>query len=238
MTKAPRFATRIQRAVSGREVGLLKPPMPIWSWTLTYTLLRDRWDVRGGAGPGSGPGAGYDELRTLMGFFLQQQGAFQSFLFNDPTDDHVNGQLIGTGDGGTAVSSWCARWNGFSEPIVAPNAVSAVYFNGIVKARPITQSTPRRGLSPSPRRRPRPRPSPPISPIVSASISPTTARIQELPLPAMVAENRSNSNPRSPKNLHRDTENRKTIRHPGVGRDPLIRGTTGWLNSGYRPSPV
>jgi len=134
VTKTPRFATRIQRAVSGREVRLLDQPMPIWSWTLTYTLLRDRWDVRGGTGPGSGPGAGYDELRTLMGFFLQQQGAFQSFLFNDPTDDHVNGQLIGTGDGGTAVFPLVRTMNGFSEPILAPNAVSAVYFNGIVQS--------------------------------------------------------------------------------------------------------
>jgi uncharacterized protein (TIGR02217 family) len=130
VTKAPRFATRIQRAVSGREVRLLDQPMPIWSWTLTYTLLRDRWDVRGGAGPG----AGHDELRTLMGFFLQRQGAFQPFLFDDPTDDQVTGQLIGTGDGGTSVFQLVRTMNGFSEPIAAPNAVSAVYFNGIVQS--------------------------------------------------------------------------------------------------------
>jgi hypothetical protein len=74
VTKTPRFATRIQRAVSGREVRLLDQPMPIWSWTLTYTLLRDRWDVRGGTGPGSGPGAGYDELRTLMGLLPAAAG--------------------------------------------------------------------------------------------------------------------------------------------------------------------
>jgi uncharacterized protein (TIGR02217 family) len=130
VTKAPRFATRIQRAVSGREVRLLDQPTPIWSWTLTYTLLRDRWDVRGGAGPG----AGHDELRTLMGFFLQRQGAFQPFLFDDPTDDQVTGQLIGTGDGGTSVFQLVRTMNGFSEPIAAPNAVSAVYFNGIVQS--------------------------------------------------------------------------------------------------------
>src|SRR4051794_22822910 len=123
VTKAPRFATRIQRAVSGREVRLLDQPTPIWSWTLTYTLLRDRWDVRGGAGPG----AGHDELRTLMGSFLQRQGAFQPFLFDDPTDDQVTGQLIGTGDGGTSVFQLVRTMNGFSEPIAAPNAVSAVY---------------------------------------------------------------------------------------------------------------
>ena len=72
VTKAPRFATRIQRAVNGRELRILDQPYPVWTWTLNYSLLRDKWDTRGPAGLG----AGYDELRTLAGFFLQRQGAF------------------------------------------------------------------------------------------------------------------------------------------------------------------
>ena len=47
VTKAPRFATRIQKAVSGRELRVLDQPYPIWTWTLTYALLRDKWDTRG-----------------------------------------------------------------------------------------------------------------------------------------------------------------------------------------------
>ena len=82
VTKSAKFATRVQRAVNGRELRALDQPNPVWSWTLTYPLLRDKWDIRG-AGIGSG-GTGYDELRTLAGFFLQQQGAFQPFLFDDP----------------------------------------------------------------------------------------------------------------------------------------------------------
>ena len=81
VTKAPRFATRIQRSVSGRELRLLDQTVPVWLFTLTYSLLRDKNDQRGG----NGLGTGYDELRTLMGFFLSQQGAFQPFLFDDPT---------------------------------------------------------------------------------------------------------------------------------------------------------
>src|ERR1700761_9194263 len=99
VSKAPRFATRVQRAVSGRELRVLDQPNPIWTWTLTYELLRDSHDVRGA----NGPGVGYDELRTLMGFFLQQQGSFRPFLFDDPTDDQVSGQALGTGDGSAAV---------------------------------------------------------------------------------------------------------------------------------------
>jgi hypothetical protein len=67
VTKTPRFTGRIQNAISGRELRVLDQVNPIWTWTLTYSLLRDKWDARAAAGPG----AGYDELRTLAGFFLQ-----------------------------------------------------------------------------------------------------------------------------------------------------------------------
>jgi uncharacterized protein (TIGR02217 family) len=127
VTKTPRFAGRIQHAVSGREVRVLDQPFPIWTWTLTYSLLRDKWDTRGAGGLG----AGYDELRTLAGFFLAQQGTFQPFLFDDPTDNTVVAQIIGTGDSTTAVFQLVRSMGGFAEPMTAPKLVSAVYFNGV-----------------------------------------------------------------------------------------------------------
>jgi uncharacterized protein (TIGR02217 family) len=133
VSKAPRFATRIQRAVSGRELRVIDQPNPIWTWTLTYSLLRDEHDTRAA----SGPGVGYDELRTLMGFFLQQQGAYQPFLLDDPTDDQASAQAIGTGDGGTTVFQLVRTMGaalpagGFAEPITAPNAISTIYFDGV-----------------------------------------------------------------------------------------------------------
>jgi uncharacterized protein (TIGR02217 family) len=127
VTKTPRFATRIQRAVNGRELRILDQPYPIWTWTLTYALLRDKWDARGA----TGPGAGYDELRTLAGFFLQQQGALQPFLFDDPSDDGVAGQALGTGDASTAAFQLVRTMMGFAEPVTAPNAVAAIYLDGV-----------------------------------------------------------------------------------------------------------
>lgn len=127
VTKSPRFSGRIQHAVSGREARVLDQPYPIWTWTLTYTLLRDKWDMRGIGGLG----AGYDELRTIAGFFLAQQGTFQPFLFDDPTDNTVAAQVIGTGNS-TNVSFQLARnMGGFAEPMTAPNAVATIYFNGV-----------------------------------------------------------------------------------------------------------
>jgi uncharacterized protein (TIGR02217 family) len=136
VSKAPRFATRIQRAVSGRELRVVDQPNPIWTWTLTYSMLRDEHDTRAA----SGPGVGHDELRTLMGFFLQQQGAFQPFLFDDPSDDTASAQAIGTGNGSTIVFQLARSMGvalpsgGFAEPITAPNVVSAIYFDGIVQS--------------------------------------------------------------------------------------------------------
>ena len=134
VTKAPRFSTRIQRAVSGRELRALDQPWPIWTWTLTYALLRDKWYARAQGSMGGGPGVGYDELRTLAGFFLQQQGAFQPFLFDDPTDDAVAGQPIGTGDASATQFQLVRTMVGFAEPITAPNTVTAIYFNGVLQS--------------------------------------------------------------------------------------------------------
>jgi uncharacterized protein (TIGR02217 family) len=127
VTKTPRFTGRIQNAVSGRELRVLDQLNPIWTWTLTYSLLRDKWDARAAIGPG----IGYDELRTLAGFFLQHQGTFRPFLFDDPTDNIVTDQILGTGDGGVRAFQLVRSMGGFAEPITAPNVVSAIRFNGV-----------------------------------------------------------------------------------------------------------
>lgn len=117
--KTPSFSTRIQKSASGRELRIADQAAPIWEWTLTYEILRDRWDLRGGAGPGSG----YDELRLLAGFFLARRGSFEAFLYKDPTDTYVAGNYIGTGDGVATQYQIYRDFGGFFEPITAPQAV-------------------------------------------------------------------------------------------------------------------
>jgi uncharacterized protein (TIGR02217 family) len=140
VTKAPTFQTRIQRAVSGRELRALDYPYPLWQFTLVFAFLRDS------------PTAGFDELRTLMGFYLTCQGAYGTFLFQDPSDYQAVAQYIGTGDSslgvfqlqrtlGTALPS-----GGFVEPIVAPDLVTAVYFDGIVQSSSSYSVDPDTGL--------------------------------------------------------------------------------------------
>ncbi len=127
VTKSPTFQTRIQRAVSGRELRALDYPFPLWQFTLVFDVLRDN------------PAAGLDELRTLMGFYLLCQGAYAPFLFQDPSDYRVTGGLLGAGDASATVFQLqramgaALPGGGFFEPIVAPNLVAAIYFNGITQ---------------------------------------------------------------------------------------------------------
>jgi len=126
--KAPKFASRIQSSISGRELRVLDQPYPIWTWTLTYEFLRDGWpNDRGSAGWGSG----HDELRTLMGFFLQQQGSFNTFLYRDPTDNYVTGQFIGTGNGTLQQFQLYRNMWAFFEPITQPVNISAIMVNNV-----------------------------------------------------------------------------------------------------------
>jgi uncharacterized protein (TIGR02217 family) len=128
VTKIPTFQTRVQRSTSGRELRALDYPFPLWQFSLVYDFLRD-----------TPTGSGDGELRILMGFYAACQGAFQTFLYNDPTDNIVTNQGIGIGDGHTAAFqlirtlSDAAKGPTFSEPIQAPNfsGTFAVMINGV-----------------------------------------------------------------------------------------------------------
>lgn len=127
--KEPQFKTRVQKGVSGRELRLSFQPVPTWLFKLKFNFLRDKSDQRQ-----PNWGTTFNELRTLMGFFLQEQGSLTPFYFDDPTDDEVVGQAIGTGDGTTTQYQLVRTMGNFNEPIVAINAIQNVYLNGVATA--------------------------------------------------------------------------------------------------------
>jgi uncharacterized protein (TIGR02217 family) len=135
VSKTPVWQTRIQRAVSGRELRLLDYPYPLWQFQLTWEALGDNSGQAGVSAIGSLLAT---DLRTLLGFFMACQGAFAAFLYDDPTDDNVTGQGLGTADG-ISTTAQLVRTMGpagapnFTEPIAAPDVVSAIYFNGITQ---------------------------------------------------------------------------------------------------------
>jgi uncharacterized protein (TIGR02217 family) len=116
IARKPVFSTRVQQSVSGREVRITDYPYPIWEWTLPFDYL---------------PAA---DFATLAGFIAARQGPWDSFLYDDPTDDSVSGQAIGTGDGSTAAWQLVRALGSFAEPILAPNVVQNVYLNGVRQA--------------------------------------------------------------------------------------------------------
>jgi uncharacterized protein (TIGR02217 family) len=135
--RSPEWSNATHTAASGKEFRLAYWDNPRWHFVIDYNYLYDN------------PQDIYQQnsdtdLRTIEGFYLSQQGSFSPFLFWDPSDNTVQGQLIGTGDGHTTQfqmvrtysgpSPWITQ--GFTERIQAPtaNPTINVYLNGAPQA--------------------------------------------------------------------------------------------------------
>ena len=113
--KTPKFSTHIASHVSGREVRMSNYAYPVWTWEMTYEVLR----------------AGTEqELQLLMGFFLARSGSFDTFLYKDP-DEHneLVGIPLGVGDASLTKFTMFKSFAGFAEPCgyVDPSSIH-VYF--------------------------------------------------------------------------------------------------------------
>lgn len=119
--KKPTFRTNIKEAASGYEVRNALMQYPRWDFELTYEFLEDRTGAE-------------SSLKTIMGFFLQRQGSFDSWLFKDPDDYLVEAGVIGTGDGVTTQYPFLRSMGGFFEKIgqVDTDNDINVYFDGVL----------------------------------------------------------------------------------------------------------
>jgi hypothetical protein len=132
--KKPVFSTLVASHVSGREVRDALYRNPIWQFELTFDALS--------SSPVSYPGAGANSLQTLMGFFLQMQGQFGTFLYADPSDNTATNVSFATGDG-TATTFTFSRFLGaFLEPVGWVTSVSNVTLNGVSQPSGWALSTP------------------------------------------------------------------------------------------------
>lgn len=133
--KSPEFNTDVQTAPNKYEVRISQSINPLWHFNLTYDFLRDfPW----------GSFSLVSELRTMVGFFLQQGGMAGSFLFLDPDDNYVGPALVAgspntplaqlqmVSDGAGNFYSPIQRTldGGFYEDITDLNGAMAVYANG------------------------------------------------------------------------------------------------------------
>ncbi|HEY5066268.1 MAG TPA: DUF2460 domain-containing protein [Xanthobacteraceae bacterium] len=121
--KKPGFSTRVASHVSGREVRVALMSYPRYEFEAVYNGLASS------ATP-SFIGLGAASLQSLMGFFLQLQGQFGTFLYTDPDDTAVTGQAFATGNGTTTAFTIERSLGGFLEPVGWVTTLSKVYLNG------------------------------------------------------------------------------------------------------------
>lgn len=100
--KTPNFKTNIKEAPSGNEVRNALMEFPRWDFELEYEYLRDQ-------------AQGTSSLQTLMGFFLQMRGSYDTFLFKDPDDYLVVNNSLGVGTGVLTSFGFMRSMGGFNE---------------------------------------------------------------------------------------------------------------------------
>ncbi len=124
--KTPIYNTVTKKAVSGREVRIAYMATPMYKWKLNFEYLRDQMGVQVPVSP-------FNDMKSLMGFYLDRQGCYDSFLFNDVTDNIVTAQQFGTGTGSKTSFQLSRDMGGGTttlEPVMNFNGTPSVYVNG------------------------------------------------------------------------------------------------------------
>lgn len=117
ITKSPYFNTEVQTAVDLTERRISFSATPVYHFAFPIDIMRDR-TMQGGVT--------YDELRTMLGFYLQRRGRWDSFLYTDPDDCQATAEVFSTGDGSTDTFFLTRTLGGFTERVSNPNVVSVV----------------------------------------------------------------------------------------------------------------
>ena len=117
--KTPMWKTWTKESVSGREARARFMLYPLWRISLTYNVLR--------------ASAFYEEYQRLVGFFNLRSGAFDTFLFDDTTDNTVLTHLFGVGDGVTTTFQLIRSLGGFVEPIENVNGAAHIFVGGALQ---------------------------------------------------------------------------------------------------------
>ena len=119
--KRPTFSTRVASHVSGREVRSPAFTQTLYEFELTFDALSSATNLSG---------VGAQSLQTLLGFVLQCQGQYGTFVFVDSNDTAVTAQAVGHGDGATTTFMLPRTLGGFTEYVSWVTAIAAVYVNG------------------------------------------------------------------------------------------------------------
>jgi uncharacterized protein (TIGR02217 family) len=119
--RIPVWSTKTNTSVSGKQQRAAFWSYPKWRYSLSYELLR--------------ADTAHEELQTFIGFFNEHRGAWDSWLYRDPSDNTVTGQSIGLGNGTATdfqlVRTYGANGNTFAEPMTAIDGDPTIYVAGV-----------------------------------------------------------------------------------------------------------
>ena len=111
------WSTGTKKSASGREFRTAYYTYPQWRFSLSFEVLRTKASV--------------NELEQLAGFFNARKGSFESFLYEDPTDNAVTDQAIGNTVQGVTRYQLVRSMGGFIEPVLAVKERPAVKVGGV-----------------------------------------------------------------------------------------------------------
>lgn len=115
--KSPNWNSMVKKTASGRTFRSSFYAYPIWQFKLSFEVLRAN--------------VAYQEVQNLIGFFNQRKGRFDTFLYEDPDEHSVTGQVIGTTVSGQVEYRLVKNLGGFVEPIGAVNGTPTIYFDDV-----------------------------------------------------------------------------------------------------------
>lgn len=120
--KIPRWSTIVQWSVTRRRTAVGLMQYPVYDYSVVFDVLRTT--------------AAYLEYQTMLGFFNARQGAYDTFLIDDPDDDLVTAQAIGTGDGSTLTFQMVRTLGSFVQPVydVKNSPTPLIYLNGVLQS--------------------------------------------------------------------------------------------------------
>lgn len=145
VNRSPYFSTTVSVAKSGQEVRLPNYPFELEQFELPINHEHQKYPA---------------DFQKLLAFFVASDGAFDSWLYQDPTDNYtVNNSIyeglnlptgagqnvIGTGDGVTLAFQLTRAIGGVSRPIFDINGITATlappitspYVNVFVSGSPV-----------------------------------------------------------------------------------------------------
>jgi uncharacterized protein (TIGR02217 family) len=119
MTRTPSWSNIVKTTTNGRDYTISNWNVPRREYKIPYSILRE---------------LAVKEQAQLEGFFNARRGNFDTFLFDDTSDNAATLQGFGIGDGVTTQFQVVRSRGGWVESVSDFNGAPAIYINGVLQS--------------------------------------------------------------------------------------------------------